>query len=180
MNSKFLKVCAAVVLIGCAGSAWCEPTGGSSSKRRIVSYSETTAKVKAKVQVIVDVEFGDNKQEMSLISPDGKCVNGIFKFKVNRIAAGYGLKFELTGNSEKNGKGLMSLKDQDGDKLDVQLTLKDGADALIDFDLGEALSFNPNKHTVGEWKLEFSPQVKDTSYESTYSGGVKISVVSVA
>ncbi len=177
MNSKLLKVCAAVMLIAGAGSVWCESTGGSSGKRRIVSYSNTVAEVKAEVQVLVDVEFEGEKQEKSLISKDGKCINGVFKFNVKRIAAGYGLRFEPTGGLTVKEKGSVLLN-KDGDELNVQLMLRDGEDAPIDFKLGETLLFNPRIHKTGEWKLEFSPQVKDTTYESTYSGGVKISVVS--
>jgi len=181
MNSKLLKVCAAVMLIAGAGNVVGDPTPGttdkSSKKRRAVKYSETTAEVKAEVKVLVDVEFDGQKQERNLISSDGNAIPGEFKFKVNRISAGYGLKFEPTGNLEVDEKGRVSLKDADGDKLDVGLTLMDGEQNVVQINFGSPIRFNPNTHKTGEWVLSFIPELKDDVYETVYSGGVKISVV---
>lgn len=183
MNSKLLKVCAAVMLIAGVGNVVGDPTPGttdnSSKKRRAVKYSETTAEVKAEVKILVDVEFDGEKQERDLISKDGKAMPGEFKFKVSKISAGYGLKFEPTGNLEVDEKGGVALKDADGDKLNVALTLTDGGRSVVNFDFNQPLRFNPNTHKTGEWTLRFVPQLSGDMYETVYSGGVKISVVAI-
>ncbi len=181
MNSKLLKVCAAVMLIAGVGDVEGDPTqsvnSNSSKKRRAVNYSTTTAEVKAEVKVLVDVEFEGTKQERDLISKEGKAIKGEFKFKVNHISAGYGLKFEPTGGLEVDENGNVSLKDNDNDKLDVGLTLTDGGGSPVNFSFSDPLRFNPKLHKMGEWTLSFVPKLSDNIYETVYSGGVKISVI---
>ena len=175
MNSKLLKVCAAVMLIASAESVLC--VDGEAKPRFTPVSSE--AKLEAKVKALVLVEFNENQETFSLVKDDGEAETDedklTFKFKVNTIAVGYGLKFETTGNLGEGDNGLV-LRDDNGNELPILVTLRDGADRPVAFRLDETVRLNRD-HNAGEWKLQFATELKDDTVQGTYSGGVKITLV---
>ena len=187
MNSKLLKVCAAVMLVAGAGDGVCDPSNSSLGskdgvvpRRQIVNKPETDISIEAKVKVLVNVEFDNNVQTLSLIGDDGqeetdenKCV---YKFKINSLACGYGLKFESSDHQTEDG--LIVMKSDDGCELKIDSILFDGENKQIAASfIGNIVPFDTKKQSTGEWKLKLRAMLQDDVCEGTYKGKIKISVV---
>jgi len=132
MNNKLLKLCVAVALIAGAEDGVCARGGGTSSNReRVFERSETSVGVEAKVKALVNVEFGNQGQTLSLVGDDGSkdTKNNTYKFEVNSFAVGYALRFDLLdsqGNLRKDEDTV--IENDDGDKLKIVGRLLDGKD----------------------------------------------------
>ena len=176
MNSKLLKVCAAVMLIAGAENVMCDP---AASNKRFTSVS-AEATVKAEVKALVLVDFEGNRQELSLIKDDGEEETDdeklSFSFNVKKVAIGYGLRFEPIGNLKKGKNGETVLCNSNGQQLPISVVLMDGENQPVDFKLSENLPFRSN-YAAGKWKLKFSTELTNDTLQGVYTGGVKISVV---
>lgn len=164
------------MLIASAESVLC---AGNESKARFTSVS-AEAKLEAKVKALIVVEFDQNQKTLSFVKDDGQEETDedkqTFFFTVKTAAVGYGLKFEPTGNLKKDTQGSLALYNDEGDKLPIMATLKDGKGEVVGFKINEIVPFKTTSYT-GKWSLKFSSVLTNETAQGTYSGGVKITVV---
>ncbi len=185
MNSKLLKVCAAVMLIVGAGSVWSESTGGESKTRGTFQSASNSVQLAAKVQAVMSVEWGDSTKKFNLYKDSGNVEDvdsRTFSFSTERVGVGYKLKFtgvdglELVPGAEDNMAWTMKCTNSDS-TIRLGLMLKgDGADKCA-ITSGER-EFEAADEGIKKWEIVFQPQEQDSNTEiGTYEGRLKIEIL---
>lgn len=182
MNSKLLKVCAAVMLIAGAGNVVGDPC--------LKGANEVYMDVSARVIAQVAIECGDEKKTLKLFDEKGEKArkeDRQFKFKVKNIATSSKIEVKSGKNTdydEESGSWIIynskavdgPQKKQDNNKIEFSLHLV-GADGKerTGFD-GKSYTFKEGD-IEGDWSIEAQPSpLQETTEDGDYLGSLVIQV----
>ena len=182
MNSKLLKVCAAVMLIAGVGNAGAEPCMKGSNEISM----DVSAKVVAQVAIMCDGE----KKTLKLFDEKGEKAgkeDRTFKFTVKNVAASSKIVVKPGRNTsydEGNASWIIynskasndDQKKQDRNRVKFSLDLT-GADGKVrdDFD-GKSYTFK-KEDTSGSWVIEANPSpLRGETEDGEYKGSLIVQV----
>lgn len=200
MNSKLLKVCAAVMLIAGMGDVVCQGTnsmevdGNASKKRKIAEMKgwkdSVSANVSGQIQAVVKVKTGDIAKELKLFDVDGtesEEKDRTFSFEILAVGVGATIKVKGENGMEclaEDGVGVWRVfSDKYGTAgqnevsfIKVQLNMYNESNERVNLDENNSASINGGdfKET---WKIVLEPlPFSEDSVGKKYVGSLNVEV----
>ncbi len=191
MNSKLLKICAAILMIAGAGNVVGMDKGLTSNnhdvgkkEQSIPEEKSSELQVEGIVKAVLEVKFGEESKIIKLIEDDGKTMTDDkdrqFDFSVDTNCANPKIKLEPVKQFEfEDGKG-WSLTDGTGKyKLKVNIALQHNNGKEFD-DI--AWDQSGSSHSIKKedrrgntaWRLFFEPYLDKAQEPGIYAGAVKV------
>ena len=197
MNSKLLKVCAAVMLIAGAGDVMSMDVTGNSEIALSEGWNQETGsgvisktsqlKVSGLIEARLGVEGIDGtKVDINLLEKDGKTPtpeeNRRFDFSVDTNGVNPKIKLEgIDGFEFVAGKGYYITSSDRTSKLQIDVILKKWTDSGYEDKLWEK---GTNIYTIqkgeknAKWRLVFDPLVEPEQEPGRYIANVKVTIAS--